>query len=201
MRLNSSVRARWCQRLCALLFACAAPLAQAQLSHRPDAIWRHGFEAVNAGPFTDAEAARFLNQATYGATLAEIAHLRAVGYEAWFAEQFAETPSYEAPHLDWISAQNQGVYQQQRLESWLINSIGLYDPSNPPRVHEDQLRQRVAFALSEIFVVSDQNPGLLLQAWSTASWYDMLVANAFGNYRELLEDVTLHPAIASPMRC
>jgi uncharacterized protein (DUF1800 family) len=195
MRLNSSVRARWCQRLCALLFACAAPLAQAQLSHRPDAIWRHGFEAVNAGPFTDAEAARFLNQATYGATLAEIAHLRAVGYEAWFAEQFAETPSYEAPHLDWISAQNQGVYQQQRLESWLINSIGLYDPSNPPRVHEDQLRQRVALALSEIFVVSDQNPGLLLQAWSTASWYDMLVANAFGNYRELLEDVTLHPAM------
>lgn len=195
MRLTSSIRARWCRRLGALLFACAASLAQAQLGHRPDAIWRHGFEAVSAGPFTDAEAARFLNQATFGATLADIAHLRAVGYDAWFAEQFAETPSYEAPYLDWVMAQNQGVYQQQRLEAWLIHSIGLFDPSEPLRVHKDQLRQRVAFALSEIFVVSDQNPGLLLQAWSTASWYDMLVANAFGNYRELLEDVTLHPAM------
>ncbi|HSX61840.1 MAG TPA: DUF1800 domain-containing protein [Tahibacter sp.] len=190
------VRTRWRRRLCAVLLACAAPFAQAQqASHRPDAIWRHGFEAVNAGPFTDAEAARFLNQATYGATLADIQHLRQVGYEGWFAEQFAETPSYQAPYLDWVRAQNQGVYQQQRLEAWLINSIGLYDPSNPPRVHKDQLRQRVAFALSEIFVVSDQNPGLLLQAWSTASWYDMLAENAFGSYRDLLEDVTLHPAM------
>lgn len=195
MWLTTFLRACWRTWLGASLLACAAPLAQAQLGHRPDAVWRHGFEAVSAGPFTDAEAARFLNQATFGATLADIAHLRAVGYDAWFAEQFAETPSYQAPYLDWVMAQNQGVYQQQRLEAWLIHSIGLYDPSEPPRVHRDQLRQRVAFALSEIFVVSDQNAGLQLQAWSTASWYDMLVANAFGNYRELLEDVTLHPAM------
>lgn len=188
-------RARW-YRPAVWLLACVATFAQAQqASHRPDAIWRHGFEAVNAGPFTDAEAARFLNQATFGATLSEIQHLRQVGYEAWFAEQFAETPSYQAPYLDWVRATDGNVYQQQRLEAWLINAIGLYDPSNPPRVHKDQLRQRVAFALSEIFVVSDQNPGLLLQAWSTASWYDMLAANAFGSYRELLEDVTLHPAM------
>jgi uncharacterized protein (DUF1800 family) len=195
MQAKAIVRARVRHGLCALLLACVAPFAHAQLSHRPDAIWRQGFEAVNAGPFTDAEAARFLNQATYGATLADIQHLRQVGYEAWFTEQFAETPSYEAPYLDWVLAQNQGVYQQQRLEAWLINSIGLYDPSNPPRVHKDQLRQRVAFALSEIFVVSDQNPGLLLHGWATASWYDMLARNAFGNYRTLLEDVTLHPAM------
>jgi uncharacterized protein (DUF1800 family) len=192
---SSAVRRRCLRGLCAALFCLAAPLVQAQgLSHKPDAVWRHGFEAPNAGPFSDAEAARFLNQATYGATLADIQHLRAVGYETWFAEQFAETPSYQQPFLDWAGAQA-GVYQQQRLEAWLINSIGLYDPSNPPRVHKDQLRQRVALALSEIFVVSDQNPGLLLQAWSTGSWYDMLTRNAFGNYRTLLEDVTLHPAM------
>lgn len=183
------------RRIAALALLCAAPLLQAQgLSHRPDAIWRHGFEAASAGPFSDAEAARFLNQATFGATLGDIQHLRQVGYETWFAEQFAEAPSYQAPFLDW-AGQTAGVYQQQRLEAWLINSVGLYDPSNPPRVHKDQLRQRVAFALSEIFVVSDQNPGLELQAWATASWYDMLAANAFGRYRGLLEGVTLHPAM------
>lgn len=179
--------------LCGGLLAAAAATALAQnASHSPDQMWRHGFEGPAAGPFSDAEAARFLNQATYGATLVDIAHLRQIGYEAWFTEQFAEAPSYQQPFLDWVPG---GVYQQQRLEAWLINSIGLYDPSSPPLEHKDQLRQRVALALSEIFVVSDQNAGLLLQAWSTASFYDMLVRNAFGSYRTLLEDVTLHPAM------
>jgi uncharacterized protein (DUF1800 family) len=59
---------------------------------------------------------------------------------------------------------------------------------------EDQLRQRVAWALSQIMVVS--GTGALFQLpWATADYYDMLVRNAFGNYRKLLEDVTLHPAM------
>ncbi|UXI67225.1 DUF1800 domain-containing protein [Tahibacter amnicola] len=174
---------------------CGAAAAQ---SHRPDEILRQGFEPVSAGPFTDAEAARFLTQASYGPTLADIQRLRQIGYNAWLDEQFAATPSYEAPFLDWVTTQPNGqnsVYQQQRLESWFINSAGLYDPSNPPRIHNDQLRQRVALALSEIMVVSDRNAGLTFQAWALASYYDMLVRNAFGNYRTLLEDVTLHPAM------
>lgn len=179
--------------LCGGVLAAAAATALAQTaSHSPDQMWRHGFEGPAAGPFSDAEAARFLNQATYGATVEDIAHLRQIGYDAWFTEQFAAAPSYQQPFLDWVPG---GVYQQQRLEAWLINSIGLYDPSNPPLQHRDQLRQRMALALSEIFVVSDQNAGLLLQAWSTASFYDMLARNAFGSYRTLLEDVTLHPAM------
>jgi uncharacterized protein (DUF1800 family) len=194
-----AMRAAWLRAMgCGALALLAGTAAAQGLGHRPDQMRRSGFEAANAGPFTDAEAARFLNQATFGATLDDIQHLRQVGYEAWFEEQFAAPPSYQAPYLDWVStrpAGQNGVYQQQRLEAWLINAVGLYDPSNPPRVHNDQLRQRVAFALSEIFVVSDQNAGLLLQAWSTASWYDMLADNAFGNYRNLLEDVTLHPAM------
>ncbi|HJU38555.1 MAG TPA: DUF1800 family protein [Tahibacter sp.] len=181
--------------------AIGAGVASAQgLSHRPDAMLRQGFEAASAGPFTDAEAARFLAQATFGPTLADIAHLRQVGYDAWFDEQFAAAPSYEQPFLDWVPSQppgQNGVYQQQRLEAWLINSVGLYDPSNPPRVPRDALRQRVAFALSEIFVVSDRNASLTLQAWSVASWYDMLVRNAFGSYRTLLQDATLHPAMGT----
>ena len=168
------------------------------LSHRADAMLRQGFEPIAAGPFTDAEAARFLAQATYGPTLADIAHLRAIGYDAWFAEQFTAPPSYQQPFLDWVPSQppgQNGAYQQQRLEAWLINSVGLYDPSAPLRVPADQLRQRVALALSEIFVVSDRNATLTLQAWSVASWYDMLVRDAFGSYRTLLEDVTKHPAM------
>nr|HPG93884.1 DUF1800 family protein [Dokdonella sp.] len=59
----------------------------------------------------------------------------------------------------------------------------------------DQLRQRVAFALSEIFVVSNKNGTLAYQPWALSSWYDMLATNAFGNYRQLLKDATLHPAM------
>ncbi|HVJ63388.1 MAG TPA: DUF1800 family protein [Tahibacter sp.] len=179
--------------------SCCAGVAVAQgVDRRADEMLRNGFESIAAGPFTDTEAARFLAQATYGPTLDDIAHLRSIGYDAWFDEQFAAPPSYEQPFLDWVPTQppgQSGVYQQQRLEAWLINSVGLYDPSNPPRVPGDDLRQRVAMALSEIFVVSDRNATLTLQAWSVASWYDMLVRNAFGSYRTLLEDATKHPAM------
>jgi uncharacterized protein (DUF1800 family) len=182
--------------LCTFLLA-SAPLAAQTLSHRPDQMMRHGFEAVSAGPFTDAEAARFLTQATYGPTLADIQHLRAVGYNTWFNEQFAATQSNEEPYLDWVASlpTNNNVYQQQRVEAWFINSASLFDPSNPPRVHDDQLRQRVALALSEIFVVSDKNAALTFQTWALTSYYDMLARNAFGSYRTLLQDVTLHPAM------
>ncbi|MEO8673453.1 MAG: DUF1800 family protein [Tahibacter sp.] len=171
-------------------------------SHRPDAGFHYGFEAVSAGPFNDGDAARFLTQATFGPSLAEIANLRTLGYSAWLDQQFAATPSYQEPFLDWVRglppnspSGSSSVYQQQRLETWFINSVGMYDPSSPPRVHDDQLRQRVALALSEIFVTSDRNGMLLFQPWALGSFYDALTRNAFGSYRSLLQDVTLHPAM------
>lgn len=98
------------------------------------------------------------------------------------------------PFLDWVG-QSEGVYQQHRLEAWLVNAAQLHDPANPTATHDDQLRQRVAFALSEIMVVSDRNAALLFQPYALGSYYDMLAHNAFGNFRDLLEDVTLHPAM------
>jgi uncharacterized protein (DUF1800 family) len=60
---------------------------------------------------------------------------------------------------------------------------------------EDQLRQRVAFALSEIFVISDLDYTLGNSQYGVSHYYNMLAENAFGNYRELLEKVTLHPTM------
>ncbi len=57
------------------------------------------------------------------------------------------------------------------------------------------MRQRVAFALSEIFVVSDRSDALASNPVGLAHYYDMLSTNAFGTYRELLEQVTLHPVM------
>lgn len=59
----------------------------------------------------------------------------------------------------------------------------------------DQLRQRVAFALSEIFVISRYGASLNGRALEMANYYDMLITHAFGNYRDLIESVTLHPAM------
>ncbi|RUL78916.1 DUF1800 domain-containing protein [Dyella choica] len=156
-----------------------------------------------AGPMTDAEAARFLAQATFGTTSADISHLRAVGYQAWLTEQFAAPVSTQKPYLDWVAGLpntpdgNNTVNDDTRMEAWWINSLGTPDPSRGNRVPTDQLRQRVAFALSEIFVVSNANGTLAYQPYALATWYDMLASDAFGNYRNLLDDVTKHPAMGT----
>ncbi len=59
----------------------------------------------------------------------------------------------------------------------------------------DQLRQRVAYALTQIFVVSDNNDVIFVNPLGLSSYYDMLLANAFGNFRDLLKAVTLHPVM------
>lgn len=176
-----------------LLAFAAAATAQ---GHRPDQMMRHGFESAAAGPFSDAAAARFLAQATFGPTLDDIVHLRAVGYRAWLDEQFAMPMAAQAPYLDWVSSLPDGsVTDNTRVEIWAINATGTPDPSRGMTRPTDQLRQRMAFALSEIFVVSNRNGTLASQPWALASWYDMLAEHAFGNYRDLLESVTLHPAM------
>ena len=180
---------------CALTLA---NLASAQsLSHGPDALMHDGFEGVAAGPFTDADAARFLTQATFGPTDADIAHLRAIGYNAWLDEQFAATPTYEMDYLNWVGGTlGENVGQGNRQEAWFLGALGGPDPQNNTIIHTDQLRQRVAFALSEIFVVSQENTTLDLYASrGLAYYYDILTRNAFGNYRQLLEQVTLSPAM------
>jgi uncharacterized protein (DUF1800 family) len=179
--------------------ASAPVFAAPALSHFPDAMFHDGVEGVAVGPLTDADAARFLAQATFGPTSDDIAHLRSVGYEAWLDEQFAKTPSLSIPYLDWVLAGGQDyISDDVRMEIWGANAAGTGDPSRsgfPNNARGDQLRQRVAFALSEIFVVSNSNGTLAYEPWCLASFGDLLVNDAFANYRVLLEDVTKHPAM------
>jgi uncharacterized protein (DUF1800 family) len=192
-----------CLERCVLAAALAAfcGIATAQSSsHRPDSAFRDSFDGAS-GPSFDADAARFLAQATFGPTSDGIAHLRDVGYAGWLNEQFAAPASTETQYLDWVSATwpDEYLFDDTRIEIWTINSVGAPDPSRagyPSNAATDQLRQRVALALSEIFVVSNSNGTLAYQPWSLAGFYDLLAADAFGNYRTLLEDVTKHPAMA-----
>ena len=171
-------------------------------AHAGDAtLFADGFERRGDPAKSDEAAARFLARATFGPTSNDIARLRALGVDAWLAEQFAQPVSLQVPYLDWVETLpsepegNNHVTDATRVEIWTINAVGTPDPSRGLALPTDQLRQRVAFALSEIFVVSSQNGTLTYQPWALASWYDMLSRNAFGNYRTLIEDVSLHPAM------
>jgi len=186
----------------ALLTLCAQSQA-AGLSHFPDPMFHDGMEGSTAGPFNDADAARFLAQATFGPTDVDIAHLRSLaagnggaGYQAWLDEQFAATPTLMLDYYGWVTGtlhENPG--DTTIKEAWLRGALGGTDPQNNSINHSDQLRQRVAFALSEIFVISEQNTMLDQNPDGQSYFYDVLVNNAFGNYRALLEQVTLSPTM------
>lgn len=134
---------------------------------------------------TTAEAFQFLNQATFGPTQADADRVISMRYEAWVDDQLRQPASLQLPHVQSIPIPEFiGELQQDRVDIWFRNVLQ----------GNDQLRQRVAFALSEIMVVS-QLGTLNNQPYALASYYDMLARNAFGNYRDLIEDVTLHPAM------
>ena len=136
-------------------------------------------------PITSAEAFQFLNQAAFGATAAEVQRVINMGVEAWIDDQMALAPSLQLPYLRSLPVpQNRAELNQDRVDIWFRNAI-----DGP-----DQLRQRVAFALSEIMVVSQL--GALIDApYALGDYYDQLSLHAFGNYRDLMGIVTLHPAM------
>lgn len=145
-------------------------------------------------PMGAADAARFLIQTTFGPTGTEIDGLtgkRRGDLEAWITAQMALPPSLHLDATDEDFRQYTAVgetpqySQQNRQAAWWRIALN----------SRDQLRQRVAFALSQIFVVSDVNPTLANNPRALANYYDILVKGAFGNARQLLEDITLSPVM------
>ncbi|WP_395377418.1 DUF1800 family protein [Marinicella sp. W31] len=131
---------------------------------------------------TAAQASRFLTQATFGPSLAEIRRLQSIGYEAWLNQEIAAAPTLQEPCMQATLADPDiPLFMNSRMESWFLNSSE----------GEDQLRQRMAWALSQIFVVSDTN-GATFDVMGLAKYYDLLAINAFGNFRDVLEDITLN---------
>ncbi|MBI1198468.1 MAG: DUF1800 family protein [Phenylobacterium sp.] len=131
---------------------------------------------------TAPEASRFLTQATYGPTDATISQLRASGYAKWLDQQMAlPSRSHLEETTQRIAQRKTNFNPQDFIYSYWDQAI----------TAPDQLRQRMKLALSEIFVISLVDSSI--QAQGAASYYDMLGDDSFGNFRTLLEDVTLHP--------
>jgi hypothetical protein len=146
----------------------------------------------------DGGAARFLVQATFGAqgrdadadgVADSIEEVKALGFEGWINNQFTLPASPLYPYVFANRVQTDGNGGPTYPGSLLFRSWWQRAVTAP-----DQLRQRVAFALSEIVVTSEDGP-LDDRSDALSSYYDMLLNDSFGNFYNVLEDVTLHPAM------
>ena len=148
--------------------------------------------AVSLVNVTATDAARFLAQTTFGPKKSEIDALTGGSITAWIDQQIVlPFTSHRAATI----ADRTTYGGSPSITNW--NAIHLPNRQNAwfktVLTAPDQLRQRVAFALSEIFVVSDVSLGEDSHTEPLANYYDLLGNGAFGNFRTLLENVTLSP--------
>jgi Protein of unknown function (DUF1800) len=133
---------------------------------------------VQVGPpnalVSAAGARRFLEQAAFGPTPSDAANVQSLGYQGWLNQQFS---SAQVSNYSSITGSQGGM-----PSLFLTNAV----------MNADQLRQRVAFALSQIFVTSIQK---LIWNDNMVLYQNMLLADAFTNYRQIMADVTLSPAM------
>jgi len=138
-----------------------------------------------------AGASRFLSQATLGANYEEIEHVASIGIEAWIDEQIALPVNSYMERYDTIYAATQNILNNDN-HSNQYTSFVFYDfVFNDP----DFLRQKVAFALSQIFVVSRVG-SLSGETDALMTFHDILYQGAFGNYRDMLEEITFSMPMA-----
>ncbi len=148
---------------------------------------------------TRTEAARLLMQGTFGPTMAEVEKVRATGIEAWIDDQIQNQPrTHHEDYIRKIQADLNGPRvdlsyrynnDEENVEEENLQSAFARAAISGP----DQLRQRVAFALSQILVISRQDGNIDQNVRSLARYYDRLVDHSFGNYYDLLMGVTLDP--------
>ena len=162
---------------------------------------------------------RLLVQTTFGPVLDDLEKVQRIGAKAWVDQQLNAPSAYDSdtdkhrthlertleiaqhvePNTDWYAS---AVFNQQtadfnvdeyQMATWWENAIGLH-PSNTDH-GSDQLRQRLAFALSQLLVASSTEQPLYHRGEGLADYYDMLARHAFGNYRDLLGEMARSPVM------
>jgi uncharacterized protein (DUF1800 family) len=154
-----------------------------------------GSTSPTPGPVLAPDAVRFLEQSTFGPTEALVASVQDAGFPSFLQAQFTAAPS------------SLGTYPVILLSSTVVcpttapsncyrDNFTSFQPAvqffHNALVGNDQLRQRVGFALSQIFVVSDEE---VMSTYGMADYQQLLLADAFVNFRQILQDVTLSPAM------
>ena len=149
---------------------------------------------VPAAAVTAADAARFLEQSSFGPTPATVAKVQAMGIPGYLTQQFL-TPAtgypgytYQSPNRNLTCPTGSKTCIRDNYTMFPIQMQFFRNALTGP----DQLRQRVAFALSQIFVVSGLE---VVQPYGMANFQNLLLQDAFGNFQQLLTDVTLSPVM------
>ncbi len=141
-------------------------------------------------------ASRFAANASFGLDYDEVYALAETGASDWIDAQFAMPATRHTPLVrDIVARREAGEFAafEEDIEYLILSRRLAWWHST--LTADDQLRQRVAFALSQIFVVSDNVDELIVYPNALSTYYDLLLDNAFGNFRDLLRGVTLHPAM------
>jgi uncharacterized protein (DUF1800 family) len=152
-----------------------------------------GHATINGSGFHAArmEATRFLSMATLGFDDDDVDELLSAGQEAWLAQQIAAKPSEILPVMRVIWDE---IYQKDKdaFGPYALHFNYAWWQTN--LTNKDLVRQKVAYALSQILVTSINSD---LGGWGEclSSYYDIFIRNAFGNYKDILTEVTLHPAM------
>ena len=140
-------------------------------------------------------ASRFLNQATLGANYPTVTQVADMGEANWLENQFEQPVGYIFPYTEHLLQQQEQLGEEQEpfgspvkfhMHGWWTQIM-----TSP-----DLVRQRVAVALSEIFVISSNVETLGESPYAFTSYYDTLLKHSFGNYRDLLRDISLNPSMA-----
>ncbi len=179
--------------LISVLVACADG-SKSTDNNSPDPVGNSGSETNvqpdNSGDPSDPkltdnkQISRLLNQASFGATSQTISAMQGQVFSSWLKSEFDKPISLHSPLI--VKYQGMGLKEHIASMAFWKNAI----------TANDQLRQRMAFALSQILVISDFGESLLFDYPLSIGYYqDLMTQHAFGNYRELLEAVTYSPAM------
>ena len=139
------------------------------------------------------QAARFLLQAQFSASDADIGAVTAGGYTNWLNGQFAAPISLGG--WDWMASKGYATPDANRY--YFNTNVMNFMIWNQLITAPDQVRKRLALALSELMVVSLLGIATSWKSLQVAAYWDVLNANVFGNFRTLLEAVTLNPAMGA----
>ena len=150
---------------------------------------------AGGGTVTDEGAARFLHHAAFGASDADIAAVKQKGYAGWLEEQL-NIPLGQS-RWDWLVGKGYSVANER--EFVFFNDCAQFPIWHVMLTAPDMVRQRWALALSELFVISVPSIGGSLNwpGFAGAHFWDTLARHGLGNFRDLLEAVTLHIAMGA----
>ena len=140
---------------------------------------------------TDEQAVRFLLQSQFNASDQDISNLKAGNFAGYMQQQFGRPASESG--WDWLESRGYGVSDTNRY--FFTTYPAEYMLWKQLFTSPDGVRKRMALALSEFFVSSMQSAEFTWRSHSYAQYWDLLVGNAFGSYRQLLEEVTLSTAM------